>query len=354
MLSFLLLCPLGSVHGAVDQIALFIPAFEGPGALGQNVATVLNLQIWQTFRRAPWPDNPNKLDFGKGLIVWDKEPLPSQSHTVAERAAMETLAQLVFWGKAYPYGGGVVVQTNLSMPLYRDFRERRLEIWKVSYRGRSVAVDVPRRRLEMSSIVLKPEVVEKYSLPSSLKIYSDPSGRDPIGEVGDAFIAIQFEPGLAKVRSGHTTGWVRLPELGKRPSEVVDFVAGVVRTFRGDWEGAVSSMRRVVENPSTRTPLKADAYLYGGRALEQMGQTGRSMIEKAYRLNPFSQTAVRYLVMSDLSALERLGEAPGTEGEKSTIIERLSQIVVGNQYLFPQGDPWLQTVSALLEEMKSR
>jgi hypothetical protein len=353
---FLLLFPVAPVHGAVDQITLFIPAFEGPGALGRNVATVINLQIWQTFRRYPWPNNPNNLDFGRGLIVWDKEPLKSQSHTEAEQAAKDSslLAQLVLWGKAYLYGGGVVVQTNLSMPLYDDFRERRLEIWEISFVGRSIEVDVPRRRLEMSSIVLKQELVEKYSLPSGLKLYADRTRGDPIGEVGDAYTGIQFEPGLAMVRSGSTQGWVRLPELGKKPSEVVDFVAGVVRTLRGDWEGAASFMRRVVENAGTKTPLKADAYLYWGMALERLGESGRSVIEKAFRLNPYSQISVKYLIMCDLSALKRLPISTGSEVQKSRLIERLNQTILENLYLFPKGDLWLQTILELLEEMKRR
>jgi hypothetical protein len=123
----------------VDQITAYVPAFDGPGALGQNVATTLTLQIWHTFRQTPWP-NPNKLDFGKGLIVWDPRPLATQSHSEAERRAtdLEVLAQIVLWGKAYSYGQGVVVQSYVSIPLYEDFREKKREIWQVMVKGKTI------------------------------------------------------------------------------------------------------------------------------------------------------------------------------------------------------------------------
>ena len=349
----ILITPVAVLNAAVDQITLFIPAFEGPRALGRNVATVLNLQIWQTFRRAPWPYNPENLDFGRGLIIWDNKALKSQSHREAERMAKNiyVLAQMVLWGKAYPYGNGVVVQTNLSIPAYNDFRDNQLEIWRISLQGRTVEVDIPRRRFEMSSIVLRSDIIERYTLPSALKIYKNRVGGEPIDDVGDAYIGIQFEPGLAKVRSRNIEGWVRLPELGKKPTEVVDFVAGVIRTFRGDWQGVASSMRRVVKNPSTRTPLRIDAYLYWGIALERLGKSGRGMIEKAYRLNPYSRITVQYMIMSDLSAIGRLAGVPNAKAQRSMIIQSLRGIINDNEYLFPKNDPWLRKVLNLLREI---
>ncbi|MGA1840952.1 MAG: hypothetical protein ACMUIU_10030 [bacterium] len=338
------------VDAAVDQISLFIPAFEGPGSLGQNVATVLNLQIWHSFRRYPWPDNPDNLDFGKALIIWDNSPLSSQSHSEAEKMAKDILAQLVLWGKAYPYGKGIVVQTNLSVPSYRDFRENQLEVWRITLLGRRIEVDIPRRRFELSSIVLRKEVIERYSLPSALKIYEKRIGGEPIGIVGDSYIGIQFEPSLAKVRSGNVEGWVRLPELGKKRTEVGDFVAGIIRIFRGDWQGAASSMRRVVENPNSITLLKIDAYLYWGMALERQGKSGRTKIENAYRLNPYSLTTIRYIIMSDLSALKRLSDITGSKAQKSKLISTMRSTIDRHAYLFPKNDPWLQNVLKIVSE----
>jgi hypothetical protein len=349
------LIPSGLVLAAVDQITLFIPAFSGPGALGRNVATVLNLRIWHTFRRKPWPHNPDNLDFGRGLIIWDSKAQKKQNHSAAEDMAkdLRVLAQLVLWGKAYPYGDGVVVQSNLSIPSYDDYRETKLELWSVSFRGRTVQVDIPRRRLEMASIVLKRNIIEQYTLPSALKIYKNRVDGEPIGTVGDSYIGIQFESGFAKVISGATEGWVRLPRLGERPTEVVDFVAGVIRIFRGDWQGAISSMRRVIENPSTRTPLKIDAYLYWGMALEREEKSGFPIIQKAYHLNPYSLPTIRYMIMSKLSALMRLANLHDSK-EKATMVAReMKRIIDDHIYLFPQNDSWLQKVLEIMEEIAS-
>jgi hypothetical protein len=97
------LVPLGMTH-AIDQITLYVPAFQGPGALGRNVTTILNLQVWQTFRHTPRPSNPEKLDFGIGLVIWDTRPLNESSHRDAEERAMalEMSAQMTMWGKVYP------------------------------------------------------------------------------------------------------------------------------------------------------------------------------------------------------------------------------------------------------------
>ena len=60
-----------------DQITVFFPAFDGPGKLGLNVSTVLSLQLAQTTRRYPWPDNPKQHNFGEGMAFpWGSHDLP--------------------------------------------------------------------------------------------------------------------------------------------------------------------------------------------------------------------------------------------------------------------------------------
>ncbi len=331
-----------NLMAGVDQVSIYIPSFDGPKELGRNVATVLNLQIWQTLRRAPWPENPDNLHFGYGLIYWDNETLSEQSHTEAERTikGLSMLAQMSFWGKAYQYGGGVVVQSNLSIPAYNDFRENKFEIWKTKLNGKTIELDIPRRRIEMSSIVLEPSVIEKYSLPSALKMYKNQVGDEEVGEVGDSYVAIKFVPGFAYVKSKGIKGWVRLPQLSKRPTEIVDFVAGVIRVFRGDWRGAAVKMQGVINNANTKRPLKIDAYLYRGMALERQGESGRKMFEYTYRLNPYSKTTIQYLIMSDLSALNRLtGVTKDKEGNE--IKKRIKDTILEYRYLFRDDNPWL-------------
>ncbi len=345
---------LPSVSIADYQINLFIPAFEGNGSLGVNAATIINLQIWQTLRRAPTP-NPKKLNFGRALILWDNKPLMEQSHSVAEKIAKEfsVLAQMVLWGKAYPYGEGVVVQANLSIPLYNDFRKQKNEIWQISLGRSSTEVDIPRRRLEMSSISLRADVIEKYSLPNSLKIYKDRFGDKPFGVIGNEYTALQFEHGLAKVESNGIIGWVRLPELGKKRSEVIDFVGGIIRIFRGDWEGASEYMEHVVDNTNTKTQLKIDAYLYWGMALEQLGKSGRNRIEQAYLLNPYSRTTVQYLIMSDLSTIKRIRSTSKSIVQENQIKKQIKDIISRHVYLFPPNDPWIGQILTIIRDRDS-
>jgi hypothetical protein len=342
----LLTCP---ARAATDEVTLYLPVFEGPDTLGKNVATILSLQVWETFRQSPWP-NPNNLDFGKGLVIWDIEPLKTQSHLEAERRAMELaiLAQVVLWGKAYPYGHGVVVQTYVSIPSYHDFREKKLEIWKVVVKGKVVEADLPRRRYEMAPIVLTQEVIDTYTQPNALAIYEQRVGGRPIGSVGNKYVAIQFEPNLALIRSGDVTGWVRLPQLTQNRTEVVDFVGGIIRIFRGDWDGAQALMKRVVDNPNTRTALRIDAYLYWAMSLERRGISARDVIGKAYSLNRYSRTTVQYAVMSDLAALARLSDNPVSGKEHAIIRDRIKQTIGEHAYLFPKDDAWLHQILEIL------
>ena len=86
-----LLCCLlpASAQQNPDQITVFFPAFGGDTTLGRNVSTVLSLQLAQTSRKAPWPDNPNKLDFGHGIIKWSPDSLSLTQHDVAIRTAQQ-------------------------------------------------------------------------------------------------------------------------------------------------------------------------------------------------------------------------------------------------------------------------
>lgn len=346
-------CP---VYGDVpDQITLYLPAFEGPGVLGQNVATVLNLRIWTTLRRKPWPDNPLNLDFGKGLIIWNPNPLAKQSHLAAEASAknINHLAQMALWGKAYPYGDGIVVQSNMSIPQYRDFRSNRNEIWKLDYRDITLQTDIPRRRFEVASIVLAKDVIENYSLPSALKIYSARRGGEPIGTVGNSYRGIQLEPelGLAKVIADGVTGWVRLPQLGKRPTEVAAFVSGVIKIFRADWEGALKAMEQVINNPRTSTPLKIDAHLYAGMATEQLGKSGREHFETALALNPYAHRAVEYLLMGEVAALKRAEDPDFSNepAEANLIRKRLRQLRDNYARLFSKDNQLMASIEQIVQ-----
>lgn len=340
-----------------DQITVFFPAFQGPGKLGLNVSTVLSLQLAQTTRRHPWPHNPEHHDFGEGMIRWSAEPLARSSVSEMMKIAQSNnlLAQIVVAGKANRYGKDVVVELDIALPEYRrapssgcsgsgdikcDQRQKNFEVWQIDLDDRAIEVDVPRRYFSISTIVLKPEVIQKFSTASGLTIKDALEGGHVIGETGDYLRFIEFNkhlPGApTKIRSNGVEGYVSLPELSNEVSEFADMVGGILQVYRGDWEEAVRSFNRVLDNSKTRVPLKVDALLYRGMAKFRNGGNGYPDIANAAELAPYDTTVTRYLVMASIVA----GKS------KDAIADILEQ----QSYLFVDGDKWLNKIHAWLED----
>jgi hypothetical protein len=187
---------------------------------------------------------------------------------------------------------------------------------------------------------LSREVIQRYTLPSALKLYAQREG-------GDAYVAIQLEPRVALVRSNGMEGWIRLPELAATRTEVVDFVGGVIRVFIGDWNGAIKLMGKVVENKKTRAPLRHDAYLYLAMAMERRSRPARATVERALALNPFSRIAIQYAIMCDLAQLTRLS-FPTQRDEAETITKRIKTTLEDNIHLFAKNDSWVLQVRQVI------
>lgn len=342
-----------------DQITVFFPAFQGPGKLGLNVSTVLSLQLAQTTRRHPWPDNPHKHDFGEGIIRWSAAPLKSHSISEITKVARKDnlLAQIVVAGKARHYGKDVVVQLDIALPEYRkalssgrlrsaniksDFRQKNFEIWQINTDDGVIEVDVPRRFFSVSSIVLKPEVVDQYNSASGLTIRSSLHGGVDMGKTGENIRFIEFNkrlPGApTKVRSGGVEGYVLLPELSDEVSEFADMVGGILQVFRGDWEMAIKSFGNVLENSKTRTPLTVDALLYRGMAKFKNGGSGRSDIAAAAELAPYDSKVVRYLVMAFFA--DHQGK------------EAIENVLRKTSDLFDANDEWMNKIRRVIKTMK--
>lgn len=347
-----------------DEIRLFIPAFEGQGSLGKNVATVLNLQIWQTLRSAPYP-NPEKFNFGKGKIMWDTSPLASQSHLEAEKAAMdfEIWAQFVLWGTAFEYGSGVVVQSYLSIPGYEDYREAHHEYWEVRIPGpqgeivistKNSEIGIPQRRYEFSPIILDADIVSQYTRPNAFKLYSLKQGGQVVGSLANEYIGIQMEGDHALVISlpDKKKGWIHLPKLSTNRSELVDFVGGLIRVFRNDLKGAIQLLQQVVENRNVSVSLKVDSYLYLAMAREKLGLDGRDYIKKAYDLNPYYQPTITYAIMGLLSRIIKISGNTGDIEQKRKAIHDLESLIHSHRYLFIKNSPWIKEVMVALEYHK--
>ncbi len=343
--------PASSQQGR-NQVTLLIPAFEGPDALGLNVATVLNLKLFATLRKAPWP-NPKKLSFGDGLIVWDRAPLGESSHETALRAARSSNypTQLVLWGKAAQYADGVFVQAYLTLPVLDSGQGARPEVWQLSFRDRSsetiLETDIPGHRYAFEPIVLDNETVNLYSSPSALKIYRDKSLREEIGTLNDGYFKAREHSPDGEWLVEPMKGWVPLPGLAQQSGGIAEFTGGVVRIFRADWDGATDLLRRVLKHPSTPTAIRIDTLLYLGLAAEKQQRSGRKEIEQAYALNPLSQTSATYMIMNAFADYLRM-----PPGNRLAAISRVGVLLEQNRFLFAPDDAWLTAADSVYQRIK--
>jgi hypothetical protein len=351
--------PVSAIAANDDLVTLYMPAFYGPGAIGQNVATILNLEIWRTLRKAPTP-NPNKLDFGRGLVVWDTQTLREPSFMSAEESARQGLTvddgsrvypQFVLWGKARQVGDGVVVESFLTIPQAYAPSPWVHDQWEIvlPYGKSTVTIDadLPRRRYEFSAIALDDDVVRTYTTPRTLKIYDAKTKNREIGVVGEKFEAQKHEGDWVLLTSDARTGWVHLPGLSR--NEVVDFVSGVIRIFRSDWDGAIALFDRVVNNPKTPASLRTDALLFEIMAQSKAGRDPHGIIVRAYDQAPYSRTTVMYSVMAQLEQLTRILKKPGSEGTRRTLVAQVRRELENSRTLFPEADPWLAAVTSFVE-----
>ncbi|MBZ9610538.1 hypothetical protein [Rheinheimera maricola] len=337
-----------------DQITVFFPAFGGENTLGRNVSTILSLQLAQTTRKAPWPDNPDKLDFGRGMIKWSADSLNLTQQPTAIRLAQQTklLAQMVVLGNTQRFGSNVVVEVEVLLPHYQaaypgctnqsslpcDYRKQNFELWPLQCQQQTLYTPLPRRRYHMAGIVLEDEVVKKFREVKGLPITAALNNPQIIGYTGEDLQFLEFNRQLThaptKLRSQGVEGYVSLPKISQQNSEFADMTGGLLQLFRGDWQAADSSFSRVLANPVTRIPLQIDAYLLRGMAQFRQGGNGLADIEKAASLAPFDAGAARYQLVAMLAAAR----------PKAQINQTMQQ----KRFLFDTDDAWLQAFDRLM------
>ena len=345
--------PAASFANYTDQITLYTPAFEGPGVLGRAVATILNLQLFQTLRvPRPIPGATPTL----GVVVWGQQPLDRYEHTYAELRAEQgnLLAQAVFWGKVYEYGDGAVATTNLSIPQYADFRQSHPEIWRIHIPhlagGAVIEADIPQRRYSFRPIALSADIIARYS-SRSIPMFEARSGGSVIAEIDDEFRALASSIDSVEVLSGGRRGWVRLPELSTHGGEAIEFVGGVVRVLRGDWLGVAQMMRRITKNEHAPNELRTDAFLYLGLAEEMLGRPGTAAIDRAISLSPYARRCVVYAVMSRLAEAARAERRGDTKDQVAMALVQARQLLIENRALFSESDAWFQTTWGILAKL---
>jgi hypothetical protein len=337
-----------------DTVTIVVPAFfSEPPQLGLSVTTILHLQIWKTLRKAP-EKNPEKLSFGKGQVFWYVDTPEEPTHEAAAKVAMPDSAQIVLWGKAYALGGGSSVMAYLTLPTIRDSPLQQFEMWKlklnVAGKDYDVVADVPARQYAFEPIFLPDKLVSTYSSVDALTIYKTRTGKKKIGPVAltsDLF-ATRWEEDAVRVSTGKTVGWLRLPHLS-RTTEVVDFVGGLMRIFRADWDGALELLSRVVSNTQTPMALRIDSNLLMARAAYQLGRDFEPYLLDAEKFDRFSKRIVRYRVMGMLAGLESADAGQLVDKAAAT-----REYLDARAHLFSADDKWLLRCRELLAAFTKR
>lgn len=347
-------CALGrSIHAAGQEVGVYIPAFrsEQKSPLGLNAATVVNLAIWKTLRRAPYP-NPHGLSFGDAIVHWSDAPMGSRSPLEAARS---TGTQLVLDGAAFPYGDGAVVTTRLyiTAPTEADLETQtwvlRLDTDKLGLARAppstlSLECDViPERILQFVSIALKGTQLATFESAGLLQVHKGSPHGPVIGTVGDNFRALKQSGPVAQISTDTgLKGFLVLPEPTPELEQVASFTGGVVRVLRGDWDGAVSLLAQVAESDKTSTSIRIDAHLLSAFSLDKLGKDGASHVDRAAVLSPSAPRILKYRVMITTSSILRLLSAGDAKSARA-LLPSLSRAVDNVALVSAASDPWLTT-----------
>ena len=356
------LCTLGvSGYAWAQDIGIYVPAFRSPGSatLGLNAATVINLGIWKTLRKSPYP-NPNGVSFGNAIVRWSEEPLGSTSPLEAAKSA-ET--QLVLDGAALPYGDGAVVTTRLyvTAPTEGDLRA---QTWALRIEGRELAerslssvtleYDVmPERVIQFVSIPLKDAQLATFKSAGLLEVHKgNPSG-PVIGRVGDNFRAVEQSGTTAKVTTdAGLDGFLILPQATPELDQVTAFTGGLVRVMRGDWGGAATLLSKVTESELAPTSLKIDALLLMAFSLDKLGKEAISYVERARALSPSAPRILQYRVMITASRMLHLRSKNNSTAARA-LAPVLRAAIDEVSLVSPRGDSWVSEARRASELLSS-
>jgi hypothetical protein len=350
-----LLCSLlmlGEVRAqtVITLVAPFDSSRTGSDQVGKKIGVILNLQIWQTLIK-PSSGNGSQTD---GRMIWDVFSPPPTNASEAERLALDYLEnpQIVLWGRGWRYGDGNVVEAYLSIRSSATPRALDFDLWEVSIAGgSSFSVEYPHRQIEFAPIVLRADLLAELKDPAGLKLYVNRTGPETNGYVGYDFTAKQQGPESAFVSlPDGRRGWVRLPDLSRQHTEVVDFTGALIRIMRQDWHNARPLFLRVLANPRTPAVARIDSNLYLAVIAHHLGEDPISWVRDAYNLDPYSRTTIEYLCMVHLSAIQRMTPAERRGSEGRDRLKALTDIAELNRSLFPRDDPWLSSLQEFLTE----
>lgn len=335
------------------EIRTLVVDFGGDEQLGRPVATILDLQLWRTLRAAP-ADSSEGHDFGTGTVFRLGMPLDEPEPAAAAEMAkkLDISAQHVLWGSVFPIDKMAVVTAYLTLPDYFDFRRRKNERWSLavsqSVERLTITADVPQRHYEFEPIVLPTQFVELYSTPKALPIMQGKGSGSRFGYLGTVFRHCGSSGDYACVTSAGKTGWVSLPALGKHKPEIVDFIGGIVRIYRSDWQGAIDLFANVVDNPDAPISLKIDSWLYIIRSKSELGLVADGEIDAVMTRAVPSRAVIQYAAMH---MIHRCFGEPEAGRERAGCDEKnllFLADLLHRKGVFAANDPWLASAQRLL------
>jgi hypothetical protein len=260
---------------AQTRVQIAVDNLASRDGLGGNVSAVLNLQVWKTLRRAPFP-NPRQLDFGSGVIYWFEDGTSVYDPETAQALVETDGYDLLLWGAAQTYGDGVAVDVYLTAP-----RERMpLATWTLKGpgggQGASLSLAPPRDLYAFAPVLLTRAVVQAYTSPGALFLCSAKTlacaDRRP---VGPGMVAMRQEGEWSYIRPHDgAPGWLRTPDIGAGGNDITNFAGAMVSYGRGDFEQAARLFRRVAASPTAGPAMGADAAGLAALALERFGDPG--------------------------------------------------------------------------------
>ena len=310
--ALLLALPVPHAAQAQTRVQIGVDNLASRDGLGGNVAAVLNLQVWKTLRRAPFP-NPRKLDFGSGVIYWFEG-----GTQVADAEGGEALLgsygyDLLLWGAAQTYGDGVAVDVYLTAPRTR----MPLATWTLDLPGKetssketggTLALAPPRDLYAFAPVLLTRAVVQAYTSPGALFLCTAKTAdcADP-RPVGPGMVAQRQEGEWSFIRPHDgAPGWLRTPDIGAGGNDITNFAGAMVAYGRGDFEQAARLFRRVAASPTAGPAIGADAAGLASLALARFGDPGaRAYVEAEIARRDAAPFLLQAAAMQALSGGDR-------------------------------------------------
>jgi hypothetical protein len=378
--------PTAEVHSGGDpEFRVIVPRFasDGEGQLGFNVAFALNHEIFRDFnfsipaREDGRFDQADECCLRYGAVSILHGPLFSQTHKAADEFAKLNQAQLVLWGKAWPYGPDVVVQPFLTVANPPSGMERPADGAKQGISGGGIILDVPfddegrwslwqidaerdagpparvrllgfpGSRYEMSPIVFDEAKLKLFSSFDGMPVYKEKSESSRVeGRTGNKIVARQHAPGgWSKIVE--PAGWIRLPDLDA--ADTVDFVGGLVHFMRGNWKRARVDFEQVMNAEAAPTRVRLDAALLLAATLYRLDPDCSGCEEPigfARDLNPYSRITARYSFMASLARARNSGDAALWQDVR-TRLERIASYS-------PEDDPFLRDAREVLDILQGQ